>query len=162
MAIPTSCIILLSGVPATGKTSFGRFLARTQDFAHYDLEGHPRGWPYPELKQTWDESPVLFVSELRRRHPRVALDWGFPVHCRPIVSLLQGEGVRLIWFDGDRSEARRVFEARGGIALSKFEGQIADIQRADFPRTLECQVIATLSAGGAFLESASIESTVFP
>ena len=46
-------IILLSGVPATGKSEFARHLARECGFAHYDLECHPRGWPHPELKATW-------------------------------------------------------------------------------------------------------------
>ena len=51
--IPKQAIILLSGVPATGKSEFARHLAREYGFAHYDLECHPRGWPHPELKATW-------------------------------------------------------------------------------------------------------------
>jgi len=51
--IPKQAIILLSGVPATGKSAFARHLARECGFAHYDLECHPRGWPHPELKATW-------------------------------------------------------------------------------------------------------------
>src|SRR5262249_10550949 len=35
VAIPQKNLILLSGVPATGKSTFGRYLARERRFAHY-------------------------------------------------------------------------------------------------------------------------------
>ena len=64
-AIPANSILLLSGVPAAGKSHFGRYLARVHSFAHYDLECHPRGWPHPDLKQVWEESRQRFVASLK-------------------------------------------------------------------------------------------------
>ena len=162
MTVPQESLILLAGVPATGKSTFGRYLAREHGFAHYDLECHPLGWPYPDLKATWDASRQAFVSELKKRHKRVALDWGFPVRCQFIVNELQAQGVRLIWFDGDRRRARSVFQERGGLALSDFDAQVAAINAAGYPMPLNCIVIQALSAEGAFMEPRTIEKMVFP
>jgi len=71
-------LLLLSGIPAAGKSHFGRYLAREYGFAHYDLECHPGGWPHPELKVIWDASRSAFLTELQNRHERIVLDWGFP------------------------------------------------------------------------------------
>jgi hypothetical protein len=161
VAIPEKSLILLSGVPATGKSNFGRYLAREHGFAHYDLESFPRGWPYPELKAAWEASPQAFVKRVRQIHRRVALDWGFPVHCLPVVKELQTQGVRLIWFDGDRSQARAVFQERGGLPLSDFDAQVADIAAAGYPKSLDCVVVMVLSAQGTFKRLKAIEHTVF-
>ena len=81
MIVPKQIVILLSGIPATGKSEFARHLAREHGFAHYDLERYPRGWPHPELKCIWDANRAAFVAKIRQNHDRVVLDWGFPVSC---------------------------------------------------------------------------------
>src|SRR5882672_2420856 len=122
--IPANTIILLSGIPSTGKSTFGRHLAREHGFAHYDLECHPHGWAQPALKDTWDRSRLEFVTQLRQRHKRVALDWGFPVSCLSWVRDLQSRGVHLIWFAGDIARARNVFVQREGLSLTAFDAQV--------------------------------------
>src|SRR5215813_9378126 len=82
--------------------------------------------------------------------PQSALDWGFPVRCLPLVKELQAEGVRLIWFDGDRNRARTVFQERGGLALSDFDAQVAAIAAAGFPKSLDCVAVRAPSAQGTF------------
>jgi hypothetical protein len=161
VAIPQKSLILLSGVPATGKSTFGRYLAREHGFAHYDLECHPRGWPHPDLKAVWEASRQTFVGQLKQFHKRVALDWGFPVPCLPVVDELRAQGVRLIWFDGDRNRARAVFQERGGLALSDFDAQVAEIAAAGYPTSLDCIIVMALSAQGAFKRPKAIERTVF-
>ena len=162
MAIPEESFLLLSGVPATGKSTFGRYLAREHGFAHYDLECHPRGWPHPDLKAAWEVSRQAFVAQLKQRHKRVALDWGFPVHCLPMVDELCAQGLRLIWFDGHRGRARAVFQERGGLALTAFDAQVSAIDQAGYPASLNCVVVQALSAKGTFMKSRTIERRVFP
>ena len=116
--------LLVSGIPAAGKSWFGRYLARDHGFAHYDLECHPPGWPHPDLKVLWDQSRSSFVEELRRRHGSVVLDWGFPSHCVSWVRELQAASVQLVWFECDIDRARALFVERGGRTLSSFERQI--------------------------------------
>ena len=122
----------------------------------------PAGCPHPDLKSTWEASRQDFIPQLKQLHSRVALDWGFPVRCLPVVKELQAEGVRLIWFDGDRNRARTVFQERGGLALSDFDAQVAAIAAAGFPKSLDCVVVMVLSARGTFKQPKVIERRVFP
>jgi hypothetical protein len=156
--------ILLSGIPATRKSTFARYLAREHGFAHYDLECYPRGWPHPELKEEWDTDRAAFVSRVRQHHDRVALDWGFPVCCFGWVKQLTDQGVKLMWFDGDEACAREAFVRRDGIAVTNFDRQIKAIREAGYPASfgLDCVVVPALSARGVFLDPRLIESTVFP
>lgn len=159
--IPKKIVILLSGVPATGKSKFAHHLAREHGFAHYDLECYPRGWPQPELKEIWETDRTAFVMQIRQNHDRVALDWGFPVSCLSWVKQLRDQDVQLIWFDGDLDRAREVFVRRGGIDVTNFDKQVEEIQRAAYPGSLNCLVIPALSASGVFLDRRQIESKIF-
>src|SRR5689334_25391982 len=42
--VPTQTVILLSGIPATRKSTFGNYLARAHSFAHYDLRHTAASW----------------------------------------------------------------------------------------------------------------------
>jgi hypothetical protein len=161
LRIPEQIVILLSGIPATGKSEFARYLAREHSFAHYDLECYPRGWPHQELKQTWDTDRTAFVSQLRKHHDRIALDWGFPARCLPWVEDLHKCGVKLVWFDGDINRAREIFVERGGMAVERFENQTADICTANFPASLNFVVIPRLSATGVFLDAHQVTGMIF-
>lgn len=162
--IPEQTIILLSGIPATGKSHFANYLKSKRGFTHYDMEAHQSEWPRPDLKDLWDTDRAAFVKATLKRHKRVVLDWGFPVSCISRVKELQEQGVKLIWFDGDITCARTVFVKRGGKGnVATFDTQIRAIQQADYPRNLNnCLVVRALSASGLFLEDDRIESIVFP
>lgn len=160
--VPRQIVILLSGIPATRKSTFARHLAREHGFAHYDLECYPGGWPIPELKETWDTDRTAFVAQLRQHHDRVVLDWGFPPRCFPWVRQLTDQGVKLIWIDGAVSRAREEFQKRGGIDMRHFDTQVEAIKQAGYPHTLNCLVVPGLSASGDFLEPVQIERVIFP
>jgi hypothetical protein len=161
MAIPKRSLILVSGIPATGKSSFARYLAREHGFAHYDLECYPCGWPQPELKPLWDSSRGDFLVKLQVLHPRVALDWGFPVGCLPWVRELVAAGTKLIWFTGSICRARAIFIERGGIDVCQFDAQVKAIQDADFPARLQCQSIDMLSEAGIWKKHSDVIEEVF-
>jgi hypothetical protein len=161
MRVPTTCVLLLSGIPATGKSSFGRYLARDHNFAHYDLECHPRGWPHPELKPVWDWSRADFAAQLKVFHPRVALDWGFPIVGISWVRELLAAGVRLVWFAGDIARARELFLKRGGISVTDFDAQVESIQRYGLPRPLECVCVEALLSSGVFKDPRRILEEIF-
>lgn len=162
MVIPTHSAILLSGIPATGKSTFARYLSREHGFAHYDLECHPLGWPHPELKAVWDNSRYAFVTQLRQYHDRIVLDWGFPVSYLTWVKELQKEGVRLIWFAGDLARARKVFISRGGNKeLEIFDQQVTSIQEANYPIPLDCVIVNSLPSSGTFLDLSQIVRMLF-
>ena len=161
MATLKQTVILLSGIPATRKSTFARYLASEHGFAHYNLECDPRDWPHPELKAKWDDDRTAFVAELRKYHDRVVLDWGFPVSCSSWISELIDQGVRLVWFDGDVTRAREAFIKRGGISPEYFDRQVEAIKRASYPDSLDCVIVPSLSVDGIFLDSRQIERIVF-
>ena len=161
LVIAERCDLLLSGIPATGKSSLGRYLSRVHSFAHYDLECYPRGWPHPELKPTWDSSRTDFMKALRALHPRIVLDWGFPVGCVPWVRELLAAGARLIWFDGSALRAREIFFARGGIDIRHFDAQLKAIQEEGLPAPLQCDRVDALSEAGVLKEPAAIVEEIF-
>lgn len=154
-------VLHVAGIPAVGKSSFCRYLARKHGFAHYDLECWPRGWPAPHLKPMWDDSPREFVAQLRSIHQKVAIDWGFPVNSDVRVSELQAVGVRLIWFTGDFAHARKLYDERGGLALAAFDKQLRDIRARGYPKGLGAVVVTTLTRGGRLRRMHGIYEDLF-
>lgn len=159
--IPKRTIILLSGIPAIGKTTFANRLAHKHGFAHYDMECYPQGWPRPELKQTWDRDRAAFVALVPQHHDRIVLDWGFPVSAFAWIQELINQGVRLIWFTGDVDRAREVFLRRGKGEVRAFDEQVAAIQNAAYPVGLDCVIVPVLSASGTWLGSDEIRERAF-
>lgn len=159
--IPQQTIVLLSGIPACGKSHFAAHLAAKDGFVHYDLECYPTGWPCQDLHSVWDESRADFVGQLRERHQRVVLDWGFPPEFQSWVDELRSHGVRLIWLDGNVACAREKFIARGCGSVEAFERQVEKILRAGYPKSLGCEIIVTLPTGGTFMTEAEIEQRMF-
>lgn len=150
-------VTLFSGVPASGKSEFCRYLARQRGYAHYDLERYPGGWPRPDFKDAWDRDRAEFVRLLNATHRHVALDWGFPPACAPIVDELVRAGTRVVWFAAETKPAREAFIARGGIPVSAFDNQMQQIQRAGLPGSMGLERIESLAASGRFKAPETIE-----
>jgi hypothetical protein len=159
--IPNSCFLLISGIPATGKSRFGRYLSGTHSFVYYDLEHYAQGWPHPELKSIWDRSRSEFVRVLRDLHPRVVLDWGFPVSFISWVQELLNEGVRPIWFDGNIARAREILIKRCGIDVRAFDDQVRSINKANLPALLHFDVVEALSDSGVLKKPSVILEEIF-
>lgn len=165
MVVPSQIIILLTGIPASGKSEFAKHLVNKYGFVQYDLERFPEGWPESqrqEEKKLWDRSRPAFVSQVRDKYRRVVLDWGFPAHCLPWVQELQFSGVNLVWFDADIRRARENYLGRKKGDLVCFDSQVAAIKQAGFPNKLrDCIVVESLPASGEFLSRSAIESRIF-
>lgn len=147
--VPEGCGLLLAGLPAAGKSTFGYFLSATADFAHYDMEKDPQGWPCPATRVLWDQGPQPFLEKVRVIHRRFVLDWGFPVGCEQVVQALRNSGVRLVWFTGDKAAARAAFIRRSGPeAVAAFDRQVRAIEAARFPDRLSCDVVVGIDARG--------------
>jgi hypothetical protein len=101
------------------------------------------------------------VKTLQDLHPRIALDWGFPVWCVPWVRELQAGGARLIWFTGSEPRAREIFIARGGMDVEDFDAQVKGIEEAGLPARLECDCVQALSEAGVLKEAPAIVEEIF-
>lgn len=122
--------ILVSGVPATGKSTFGRWLAENRGFVHIDVENG--GFDRYRLAQAWAQAvglaPEPLVDGLRSIGQPAVVDWGYPPSCLPIVRALHAAGLKAWWFDGAPAAARHHFIQRGNVSVQDLDAQIAAIQ----------------------------------
>jgi hypothetical protein len=127
-------LIFLSGIPATGKTFFGQWLAREHDFIHVEIEnksvretlGIDVGWD--TLKAHRQPGPL--IKAVKHLGPRVVFDWGFPPGWLFVVSRFAERGAELWWLDGDRARAREEFGMRTPGALGAFDQQLSRVTRS--------------------------------
>lgn len=125
-------LLLVAGIPATGKSHLGRWLAREQGFVHVDVEeaGRLRA---VGLERVWQETFTeddgsSLVAALKSLGPRVVLDWGFPPNWLHIVEDFKDGGAELWWFDADHVEARDEFVKRGTVPEAALDHQMNAIR----------------------------------
>ena len=104
--------LFISGVPATGKTWLGNWLAQTRGYVHIDAEKNRgadldrenlhREWK--ELLDTGRANNFIIAAE-RLKRPFV-INWGFPMRYLSAVDALRRAGVDLWWLHADRGQAR--------------------------------------------------------
>ena len=155
--------LLISGIPASGKTTFCRFLAKEYRFEHFDMENYPNGWPISTVKCIWDISRQEFVRCLKEQYKlsRVVIDWGFPPYLIQWVLELQLVGMQVIWFDADLAAARKEYLSRPSSDVRLFDAQIERIKKSKLPEGLEAILIKTLSAAGRFRSFEYITKKIF-
>jgi len=125
--------ILISGVPASGKTTFGNWLAKNRGFLHLNMEAwddteHHRIW----LKHYQTNMPA-FLKAIMPPTARVVFTWGFPLQYFSIVSGLKDAGVIPWWFDADHVAARRDWLHREqGRGENIVDMQLAALRNADW------------------------------
>ncbi len=147
--------ILLSGIPATGKSTFGNWLSERHGFLHTDVEHgglRPLG-----VQETWETAlstrdPGPFVAALAILGRPVVIDWGYLPGFLPFVRSLHDVGLTAWWFDGDVAAARSRFVARGTGDVLAFDQQMARIEAAR-PLITEFyadRIVRTLDAAGQF------------
>ena len=128
--------LLISGIPASGKSTFCRLLEEKKGFLHLDVE-KPGVLERYGLATAWatlfdaSTSAAPFVQALEKFKRPVAIDWGFPPECLHAVRKLFEGGVMLWWFAADWAVARRKFIERGGKGpVGVFDIQIRKIEAA--------------------------------
>ena len=109
--------LLISGIPASGKTTFCKWL---------DRHGLAAEWLALFGAGT---SAASFVQALKFNRP-VVIDWGFPPECLDTVRKLFEAGVMLWWFAADWAVARRKFQLRRYPHVQDFDIQIRKIEAA--------------------------------
>jgi hypothetical protein len=125
--------LLVSGIPASGKSTFCRWLEEKKGFLHLDVEktgvldryGLATAWATLFDANT---PAASFVQALDRFKRPVAIDWGFPPEHLDTVRKLFDGGVMLWWFAADWAVARRKFKERGTIPVGLFDIQIRKIE----------------------------------
>jgi len=127
--------LFVAGVPATGKSWLGQWLAENHGYIHIDAErSNGADFDRAGLHSDWDNLIATgraprFVNAVRKLRKPAIVNWGFPTRFLYVVAALQAEGVSTWWLQAPRDLARRAFVARGGIDPGDFDRQLADIER---------------------------------
>jgi hypothetical protein len=126
---------LVSGIPASGKSSFCKWLEEKKGFLHLDVErtgalerhGLLRAW---NILFGADASAAPFLDALEKFRRPAAIDWGFPPERLDAARKLFDGGVMLWWFAADWAVARRKFKVRGKPPVQLFDIQMRKIEAA--------------------------------
>jgi len=152
--------VLLAGIPATGKSTFGTWLSKEKHFKHEDLERHPNHLEWLERKP-----PGRFIDELRARWPDFILNWGFPPNdrCFAKVRSLVDAGMTPWWFDGDRGAALDSFVRRDTVNREAWNAQLAQIEDrwADIEDIFGANRIDVIDSDGVYLTCPEIYEVMF-
>lgn len=119
-------LLLLTGIPATGKTEMGNYLSEHHGFKHLDFET-------PSALMTYlGGSKATFrhqVEDLKLQSRDVVVSWGFiPDVQLEYVLLFRDLGFRWIWFDGNRALALEEY-LREGRPRAAWDVQLGKIER---------------------------------
>jgi hypothetical protein len=127
--------LLICGIPAVAKSTFGRWLQKTHAFSFLELEATPNEEDSLDangLRQPWErfwrgEDLTTFPEALFAGRSALAVEWGFPVNLLHVVVALQRAGLVPWWFEGDRFVARSYFKLRDRRPIELFDHQVAAI-----------------------------------
>jgi hypothetical protein len=148
--------LFFSGVPCTGKSLLGGWLAKERGYIHIDAE-RKNGIELKEagIYDEWTELVVIgkaksFLAAIDRLKRPLILDWGFPVQLAFVLAVLQAEGFIAWWIGADRAMARKVFVKRGDIPVEAFDNYMREVERqwALVVRLFGERMICGLNANG--------------
>ena len=139
-------LFLITGIPGTGKTTYGTELAQRFGFVHYDIEDGPTG-------ERLSAAPAIFIDDLLRQGRNTVVTWGFVPDDPISVSItleFKNSGFKLLWFDGNRPAALWEFIKRGTVPEILFYLQMYRIEASKIIDTIKPLVIDPFDALGNF------------
>jgi adenylate kinase family enzyme len=139
-------LLLITGIPGTGKTTYGDKFAKEFGFLHHDLEDQ-------QTLNRFVANPAQFIGELLNEKKNVVVTWGFGPDDEPSVSLvlqLRSAGFKWIWFDGNRPAALREFQKRATVQEIALYVQMYRVEKSRIVERLKPTVINPFDDRGQF------------
>ena len=133
-----SPILVVAGVPASGKSTFARGL-QNRGFYYFTLNGEDSEHRTDDLQQeAWlaynrvfaGEATETLIAVIRRAPLPAVVEWGFPPNDRAlqIVKDMRAHRARFVWLDCPTDVARKRFRKRerGNVAsMRAFDQQMS-------------------------------------
>jgi shikimate kinase len=140
--------LLITGIPGTGKTTFGGYLHNAEGYTHVDVEAETnRARSYEIL------GPL--VQRVCNTPGDVVVTWGFRAReDRQHIEFLRSMGFSMVWLDGDRNVALKYFKKRGTVPEFAFWAQVQDIDQSGVVTALQPYVFDPFTSNGNFKPSA--------
>lgn len=134
--------ILLTGLPATGKTYLGRYLSDHKGYKHFNVEDPAHGQDY--IKPLYK-----FIAPPGEDK---VVTWGFyPGQADPHIHHLHSEGYRMFWLDGPRPLIRKHFKRRGTASVEELDAQLGRIDAMDLWKLRPVAIVDPYGLDGEFL-----------
>ena len=147
--------LLITGIPATGKSTIGDYLAGKHGFVHLDFESAPTLGRYVRSGIVPDVEALLSVDR------DTVITWGFvPDVQLGAVQALRDAGFEWIWFDGDRVAATRAFVRRATVPVAALNVQMGKIDQHIDLALLQPRIINTFDGRGRFRSKGEIAADV--
>ena len=143
-------LLLISGQPGAGKSTFCRWLAEEHGYIHVETDVDWGTWG-PFLTAEDLASARQVRNKIRGLGPDVAFEWGFSPELLPRVRQLSMMGLQKWWFRADEPRARLQYEEReGDVSMTAYVVQSAKIVE-HWPRiatTYKDRILDVLNADG--------------
>jgi hypothetical protein len=151
-------LLLITGIPGTGKTTLGNYLAEHHGFQHLDFEDMPtRG----SALQGRERGLKDYVAGIKHRNADTVITWGFvPRFQLQFVQIVRKLGFEWIWFGGDEEAAHRVFTERATVGEDAWQAQLEAIATYIDLDKLKLRIINPFDASGAFRPLSEIAAEV--
>lgn len=144
-------LILIAGIPGTGKTTIGNFLEKSYGYLHVDMEENHRT---SEILADID----AFTKKHFSGNKDVVVTWGFSPDQDTIdvVNKLCTFGFKIFWFDGNRDSAHKATMNRAGFDEKVLQQQMNYLAEWDIPKKIKAKIIDVFNDKGNFRDLADI------
>ena len=144
-------LILITGIPGTGKTTYGKEFEKRFGYVHLDLENS-------SLLRELSSGPAEFIEALVKRRKDIVVTWGFLPDERQtsIVEQFKARGFKLVWFDGNRPAALKAFIRRDTVSENFFYLQMYRIEDSKVIQRIKPLKVNTFDQGGQFKGAARV------
>lgn len=140
----------IAGIPGTGKTTVGNHLFDKYGFKHLDVEVVLQS-PNPAQKVN------LAIMEAKNNNIDLVITWGLqPGSDDNTILAIKNLGAKLIWFDGNREAARKVFLERNTVSGELLDIQMSKINSVDIVNIFDPIIFNTFDKNGDFLDKDEI------
>lgn len=159
-------IILLCGIPASGKSSYCAWLEKSKGFITWDFEHETLDNVGSRLKSnigTGHDIGGLFRASITT-DKTIVIDWGFPPDTHlEYVKILAQQGVDIWWFDGDRDQARISFLKRGTVSEEALDIQMKKIEMfwQEIEEVFTGKIVLTIKNGTGYIDPEQIYKIMF-
>lgn len=158
--------LLIAGIPATGKSTFGDWLEGQQSYLHLDFDEEDRvaqrGFGTEQQLLWHHQQGEPLRQALLARHQPIVITWGFAPQFLPTVRHIVTWGLVPVWFTAMPAVARQAFIARGGIDVRFFDQYLALLapHEAELMTIFGSHSVRPLSDDGARLACSTIYQDV--
>jgi hypothetical protein len=144
-------LILITGIPGTGKSTYGEEFSKLFGFIHFDLENRET------LGQLLSD-PDKFIEGVVGQRGNIVVTWGFLPNDEQIgiVKQFKDRGFKLVWFDGNRPAALRAFIKRRTVPEELFYLQMFRIENSKAVQCIKPLLVNTFDQKEEFKDAATV------